>query len=380
MARPSIQAVGQNALSSFERMTGPQRLTLGLAFAATAIGVFLVAQATNSTPMGTLAADLEPDVAAEVTAALEARNVPYELEAGGRVVQVPVDQVHQLRIDLAGQNVLGGTDGWTVLDDQGITASAFDQRVGYQRAMEGELAQTIASIDVVRSANVHLVIPESDLFLDDEQMASASVLVDTGSQTLSGMQVQAVINLVASSIEGMTPDAVSLADQTGRVLAAPGGATGGLDLDGDARFAARLEFERALGAKVENLLTNIAGPGLAIVEVSANLDYDASSTTSESVTPILTDDGEQAVISESVKQQFTRSEIPGAEEGGELEIELPDDIDIDGDGVVDENVIWVDNERQFDAAFESVVSTTQNTPGAVTDLSVAVLLDDADIA
>ncbi len=379
MARPSLQAVGQNAIESFQRMTGPQRVTLGLAFAATAIGVFLVAQVTSSTPMGTLAADLEPDVAADVTAALEARGVPYELMAGGRVIQVPVDQVHDLRLDLVGQDVLGNTDGWTVLDDQGITSSAFDQRVGYQRAMEGELANTISSINAVRSANVHLVIPESDLFLDDEQMASASVLVDTGSQTLSAMQVQAVINLVASSVEGLTPGAVSLADQTGQVLAAPGGASAGLDLVGEANVATRVQFERSLAAKVENLLRNVVGPGFAIVEVSAELDFDTSTQTTESVNPILTDDGEQARVSETVKQEFYRSEIPGAEEGGELEIELPDDIDIDGDGAVDENVIYVDNERQFDAAFETVVSSTQNAPGAVRDLSVSVLMDDSKI-
>ena len=80
MARPSLQAVGQNALASFQRMTGPQRVTLGLAFAATAIGVFLVARATSAVPMGTLYADLEPDVAAEVTTELDAQGVPYDLE------------------------------------------------------------------------------------------------------------------------------------------------------------------------------------------------------------------------------------------------------------------------------------------------------------
>ncbi len=379
MARPSLQAVGENALASFQRMTGPQRVTLGLAFAATAIGIFLVARATSATPMGTLAADLDPAVAADVTAALDARDVPYELQAGGRVIQVPVDRVHELRLDLVGENVLGNADGWGVLDDQGITASAFDQRVGYQRAMEGELARTISSIDAVRAANVHLVIPESDLFLDDEQMASASVLVDTGGQALSAMQVQAVINLVASSVEGLTPAAVSLADETGRVLAAPGGVSSGLDLEGDARFTARLDFERSLEQKAENLLTNIVGPGLAIVEVAADLDFDASTTTTEERRPIATDDGAQAAIRETTNEEFYRSEVPGAEEGGELEIELPDDIDLDGDGAVDENVIFVDNERDVEYGFETVTSTSQNAPGAVKDLSVAVLVDDAEI-
>ena len=380
MARPSVQAVGQNALASFQRMTGPQRVTLGLAFAATALGVFLVARATSTVPMSTLYADLEPDVAAEITAELDARGVPYDLAAGGRVIEVPSADVHQVRLDLAGQDLPGGSGGWEILENQSITASAFDQRVGYQRAMEGELARTISSIDSVRSANVHLVIPENDLILDDDTMASASVLIDTGSNGLSAMQVQAVVNLVASSVEGLVVDQVSLVDQTGNVLWAAGEGSAALDLGGDARARTRMDFERSLENDLETLLTNIVGPGLAIVEVAAELDFDASTTTTEEHRPIEAADGTQMMLDETTRQEFYRDDLAATEEGGELEIELPDDIIIDDGGeAVDEGVKFVLDERDANYAVDRVVTTSQNAPGAITALSVAVLLDEAEV-
>ncbi len=380
MARPSLQAVGQNALGSFQRMTAPQRVTLGLAFAATAIGVFLLARATSAMPMTTLYANLDPDVAAEITAELDAQGVPYDLQAGGRVIQVPSADVHQVRLDLAAQDLPSGSGGWEVFENQGITASAFQEDVAYQRAMEGELAQTIASIDTVRSANVHLVMPESDLFAADDMHASASVLVDTGSQTLSAMQVQAVINLVASSIEGLTADQVSLVDGSGQVLAAPGGAGSSLDLEGDSRLRARLDYERSLETDLENLLANIVGPGLAMVTVAAELDFDAVTTTTEEHRPIESAEGDQLLINETTRNELYRTDLPAAEEGGELEIELPDDIDLDGDGELDEGVgEYILDERDANFAVDRVVTTSQNAPGAVTGLSVAVLLDEAEV-
>lgn len=380
MARPSVQAVGQNALASFQRMTGPQRLTLGLAFAATAIGVFLVATATGSAPMSTLYADLDPDVAAEVTEALNSRGVSYELTAGGRAVQVPSSDVHQLRLDLAGEGLPSSSAGWEILENQGVTASAFDQEVGYQRAMQDELARTISSIDNVRSARVHLVIPENDLFADDDQYASASIVVDTGGQSLSAMQVQAIVNLAASAVEGLTVDQVSLADETGRVLAAPGGDAGMLDLEGHARFRARIEYERSLENDLEALLANVVGPGLATVEVTAQLDFDSSSTTTEEFRPIEAADGSQMLVTEATKNELYRDELPALEEGGELEIELPEDIDLDADGQLDEGLAeYVLNERDAVYAVDRVVTTSQNAPGAVSSLSVAVLLDETAV-
>lgn len=128
MAAVDIEAIGRSAAQSAQRMTGPQKATLALAFIATAVGMFVMSRVTSSTPMGTLYADLEPEAAAAVVDELEAQGVPYELEYGGRVVQVPADQVHELRLDMSAQGLPNSAGGWSVLEDQGLTTSAFDQR------------------------------------------------------------------------------------------------------------------------------------------------------------------------------------------------------------------------------------------------------------
>ena len=332
--------------------------------------------------MSTLYADLDPDVAAEITTALDAQGDP--LRAGwpaGRIIQVPSSDVHQVRLDLAAQDLPGGNGGWDVLDDQSITASAFDQRVGYQRAMEGELARTISSIDDIRTANVHLVIPERDLFAGDDQHASASILVDTGGQSLSAMQVQAVVNLVASSIEGLTSDAVSVADEAGQVLWAAGEGTASFGVGSEARMRAQIEVERALEVKIESMLVNVVGPGLVEVAVNAELDFDEITTTSEDHQPVVTADGDQAVVSETTSDRLYRDEIPVAQEDGELAIELPEDVlvDDDGDGTIDEGVIVLDQQRQTDSLYDTVARTTISTPGEIESLSVSVLLDEAEV-
>ncbi len=376
MAKPSLQAVGENALDSFQRMTGPQRLTLGLAFAATAIGIFLVARATSSTPMSTLYADLAPDVAAEVTTELNSQGVPYELESGGRIIKVPTDQVHQVRLDLAGQNLPGAQGGYALLDDLSVTSSVLEQQIVVRRALEGELARTISAIDSVRSASVHLVMPEHDLIIDDATHASASVMVDAAGQSLAPMQVQAVVNLVASSVEGLTSDQVTLIDETGRVLAAPGGESTMLDLDNDHRLRTRMQFEETLENDLTTLLANVVGPGLAMVQVSADLDFNSVTTKTEELRPLQSEAGDQLRLTEVSNEQFYREEGAATEEGGELEVELPEDIDIDADGAVDEGVKVVIDEQEMAYAFDEVTTMTETSPGTIASLSVAVMLDE----
>ena len=379
----NLQTIGQNAASSFQRMTGPQRVTLGLAFAATALGVFLVARTTSSTPMSTLYTGLEPSAAAGITAELDAQAVPYELLDGGRVIQVPSNQVHNLRLDLSAQGLPSGDGGWSILDNQGITTSAFEQRVGYQRAMEGELARTIASIDGVTSANVHLAIPEHDLIADDGRRATASVLLVTGADAISPMQVDAIVNLVASSIEGLSPDQVSVADESGRVLAAPGEGTGIVGLEGDTQLRARREFETVMETDLEALLATVVGPGRAVVNVAAELDFDSVTTVTEEYRPNETTDGDQIKLVETTRDELYRGEGGDLEEG-QLEVELPADPENPDDepattGDPAEGVQYSLEERDRTYAVDKVVTNAENAVGTVTSLSVAVLLDEAAV-
>ena len=179
MAGTSLETFGGSTVQSIRRMTVNQQVFLAAVFLAVVGAIVLVSRLGGSTSMGILYSGLEPEAAAGVVNELESKGIPYELSDSGRVVWVPRQQVASIRLDMSAQGLPQSNDGWSILDQQGITSSEFDQRVGYQRAMEGELASTITEIDGVVGANVHLVIPEQDLFVGDEIQASASVLLQT---------------------------------------------------------------------------------------------------------------------------------------------------------------------------------------------------------
>jgi flagellar M-ring protein FliF len=385
MAGVGLEAVRTNVTTSVQRMTGPQRMTLGFAFFATMIAMFLLTRVTGEAPMGTLYADLEPAAAGEVVNQLEAQGVPYELTNGGATIQVPADRVHALRLELSSQGLPDGGEGWSILDDQGITTSEFDQRVGYQRAMEGELARTIAAIDGVADANVHLVIPEDDLFVGDDVAASASVLLITdGASEIGPMQVEAVVNLVSSSVEGMTPDRVSVTDEAGRLLAAPGGSGGITGIEGDAQLRARIDYENEIEADLSQLLDTLVGPGMATVNVTADLDFDSISTVTEEYVPLETNDGDQRMLNETTRNEVYL-DATGEDATGVLGTEVPT---IDGEGnEVDpeeaagdgQGVEYSLDERDATYAMNKTVTTAENAVGEVTSLSVAVLLPDTAV-
>ncbi len=386
MAGLDLQAIRSSVTGSVSRMNGPQRLTLGFAFVATVAAMFAVTRLTGGTPMATLYAGLEPESAAAVVEQLDAQAVPYELLDGGSVIKVPTAQVDSLRLELSAQGLPDSGEGWSILDQQGITTSEFDQRVGYQRAMEGELARTIGAIDGVQEASVHLVIPKDDLFAADDVKASASVLLVTkGGQELAPMQVQAIVNLVSSSVEGMTPEQVSVTDQNGRILAAPGDSGAVAGLEGDSQLRARREYETELETDLESLLSTVVGPGLAQVNVTADLDFDSVQTTSEQYEPIKGEDGSQTLLNQTSRQELYR-DAAAAGETGVLGVETPG-TDATGAatstttavGADDTSIKYSLDEKAADYAMNRVVTTADKAPGQVTQLSVAVLLDETAV-
>jgi flagellar M-ring protein FliF len=258
-----------------------QQTMLALAGVGVIAVMMLFTRMNSSQEYTVLYGGLPAEEAAKVTEELTSAGVPYRLSGGGTTIEVPRTQLYQLRLDMSAKGLpAAGNTGYSLLDKQGITTSEFRQRVDYQRALEGELSQTIGAIDGVTSSKVHLVIPKDDLFSDDTRRASASVLIGTSAaQRLSAGQVQAIVHLVSSSIEGLSPDAVTVADASGRVLAAPGQ---NADSGGDARSEQKRAFEDGLARSIEDMLTRVTGGGRAVVKVNADLDFDAKSKVTES--------------------------------------------------------------------------------------------------
>ena len=186
---------------------------------------------------------------------------------------MPRDQVYATRIALSGEGIpAGSTDtGYALLDGQDISTSQFKEQTDFKRAMEGELAATIEAIDGVTTAVVHLALPPKQVFAEEQDPATASVLVDTGGNALAPDQVQAVVHLVASSIDGLDPAKVTVADATGRVLSDSGDSASGLS---SGRNRQVQDYQDQLGAKAQSMLDRVFGPGNSSVQVTAVLDFD----------------------------------------------------------------------------------------------------------
>ena len=364
---------GNSPIDSVRRMAVGQQLMLGGAFLAIVAAVFFVSRMGSDPTMGILYSELEPEAAAAIADELDSRGIEYELTDGGRVVWVPQDQVATARLDLSSAGLPTSTSGWSILDSQGITSSEFDQRVGFQRAMEGELASTISVIDGVASANVHLVIPEQDLFVDDEIKSSASVLLQMeNGETLAPGQVQAVVNLVASSVEGLEASEVTVTDGSGQLLAG-GDPDGVIGMESDNQLAQTASFENDLERELNGLLSAVVGPGRSMVTVTADLDFDSVLTTTEEYAEPTTADGTTLARAETTRLEQYDNGDAGEEGITDIETEILEGPEAETNGRTNYRL----DERDVSYALNSVVVSTERAPGAIRSLSVAVVIDEA---
>ncbi len=350
----------------------PAQKTIGVVVAvALLVGAVVFVQWQRAPQLGPLFTGLSSADGGAVVEQLQAAGVQYELADGGATVLVPSDQVYDLRLRMSAAGLPGDdTGGYSLLDEQGVTASQFQQEVAYQRAMEGELATTIAAIEGVDTAVVHLAIPEKDVFLEETDTPTASVLVQTATGTsLDKDQVQSVVNLVSSSIEGMTPESVTVVDDEGSMLSAsgaPGAAAGG----GEAADMTA-EFESRVAGDLQALLDTVVGPGNAVATVTAGLNFDESEATTERF--LAPEDGVLPLSQTVETENYTGA---GNAEAGVLG---PDNIAVPNDAGGE------------DSAYESESSTVNNAvgkitervvqaPGAVERLSVSVVVDREAVA
>ncbi|MDP9388840.1 MAG: flagellar M-ring protein FliF [Actinomycetota bacterium] len=346
--------------------TTGQKVVTGLAVLAVLVAGFAFTSWASRPSYSPLFTGLEAADAAAITEKLDGAGVSYQLADGGRSVLVPRKDVYQLRLDMSAAGLPeGASSGYALLDKQGITASEFRQRVDFQRALEGELTKTVTAIDGVDAANVHLVIPEDDLFADDDRHPSASVLVKTGAgKRLAPGQVQAIVHLVSSSVEGLQAEHVTVADARGNVLSAPGDA--GIDAaGGDARSQQVASFEADVARSVQELLQPVTGPDGAVVRVKAELDFDQRSTRTERYEPV---ENAQPLTEATSRETFNGTGTPV---GGVLG---PDAVPLaPGAG----QSTYEKEQAQRANAVNKVTEDVKAAPGRVRRMSVAVLIDGA---
>lgn len=310
-----------------------------------------------------LFANLSETDAAAVVERLKEQKVPYRLEAGGTAVHVPADQVYEVRIALAGSGLpQGGGVGFEIFDRQSFGMTEFAQQVNYRRALQGELARTVASLGPVESARVHLAIPEKRLFKEQQQPTTASVIVKlVPGKELSESQIQGIVNLVAGSVEGMEPSRVAVIDASGRVLTKPARDESGILDPGMLEY--QQAIERRLEARAQALLDRALGAGNSLVQVTAKVDFSQRERLEETYDPDTT-----AVRSEQVIQDKSGAEVSGGVPGVQSNL---NEAAISGGAVPSSR-----SEQTTNYEVSKVVSKLVEPVGGVKNLSVAVLVSD----
>ncbi|MBI4477482.1 MAG: flagellar M-ring protein FliF [Acidobacteria bacterium] len=271
-----------NAL--FASLTITQRVTLAGTFVAVAALVIGFAYWIASPSYRLLFADMDPEAAADVVSRLKAQKVPYHLDDGGRAIRVPASRVDELRLDFSSNGLpSSGRIGFEIFDRTAFGATEFLEQVNYRRALEGEIARTIATIAEVGGARVHLALPKQSLFGEREQPAKASVVVKLkGNRPLAPATVRGITSLVAASVEGLRPEAVVVLDSFGRPLARPSDDPQDADSPTAPEHLERQHrIERELAVRLVSLLEPVVGVNRVRVNVMARLSTQTTEQTEE---------------------------------------------------------------------------------------------------
>ncbi|MBI3699402.1 MAG: flagellar M-ring protein FliF [Afipia sp.] len=305
-------------LLAFLKSLGAARMAAMIAVTLALVGFFgFVIMRVTSPQMTTLFTDLSYEDSSGIIKELDRQAIPYELKNDGAIIMVPKDKVTKLRMKLAeGGMPKGGGVGYEIFDkSDALGSTSFVQNINHLRALEGELARTIKAIDRIQAARVHLVLPERPLFSRETPEPSASIVLRVRGQ-LEPAQVRAIRHIVASAVNGMKAQRVSIVDETGQLLA-NGGADGdsGDGVTGDERRAA---FEKRMRSQVEQIVSSVVGSGRARVQLSADFDYNKITQTSDKFDPegrVLrssqTREESSATASANDGQVTVNNELPG---------------------------------------------------------------------
>src|SRR3954452_11899783 len=310
----------------------------------------------------TLFTELSLEDSSAIIKDLERQAIPYELRNDGAAIMVPKDKVTRLRMKLAeGGLPKGGGVGYEIFDkSDALGTTSFVQNINHLRALEGELARTIRAIDRIQAARVHLVLPERPLFSREAPEPSASIVVRVRG-ALEAQQIRAIRHLVASAVNGLKPQRVSIVDETGQLLA-DGAQTDPDQQIGDER---RTAFEKRMRKQVEDIVSSVVGTGRARVQLSADFDFNKVTQTSDKYDPegrVLRSSQtreEQSMTADNNGQVTVNNELPGNQQNG--------------------GVAAKDQSKKSEETNNYEISRTTKTEvpeaGRVNRISVAVLVD-----
>ncbi|MBV1915343.1 MAG: flagellar M-ring protein FliF [Pseudomonadales bacterium] len=337
-------------------------LMLGLA-ASIAIG-FAVVLWSREEAYTPIYPNMESHNVGEVMDLLQSNQIPYKIETGSGVLMVAEDKVHLARIKLAAEGISGSSNkGFELLDkEQGLGTSQFMETTRYRRGLEGELARTIMSMQGIRGSRVHLAIPRSTVFVRTARKPRASVFLELNSGRRIGEEkVQAIVNLVASSVPELDPGSVTVVDQKGQLLSS-NQSSGEMMLAGK-QFDYSRKLEEVLSQRIHRVVEPMLGIGHFTAETSVDVDFSQIEKTNEDYIP-----QREMVRSEQTLEEVNSSRAVDGDPG-EL-VNQPDDAA--GNGASDHR--RTQSTRNFE--LDKSISYTKFQVGNIRKLSIAVMVDD----
>ena len=317
VAEMDLPTENRNALSAgLSRLDKTQKIKLGLgAFGllAIAIALFFMGQQPD---WKVLYSNLNDKDGGTIIAQLTTMNVPYKYTEGGGAIMVPADKVHDTRLRLASQGLpKGSVNGFEMMEANRFGMTQFQERLTFQRGLEGELTRSIQSLSSVQAARVHLAMPNQNGFFREQQKPGASVLLTLHpGRTLDKAQIAGIVHLVASSVPEMNPKSVSVVDDAGTLLSAtPEGQAQGADTQ---KLQYVQQLEQLYTRRILDMIEPLVGEGNVKAQVSADVDFSLAESTSEQHRP--NQGGEpgavrsQQTVEDGTPPQAQPAGVPGA--------------------------------------------------------------------
>lgn len=294
-----------------------QRLRWGALAALVAVGLVAAAVFYRQPDYKLLFSNVSDKDGGAIVAQLTQMNVPYKYSEGGGAILIPADRVHDVRLKLATQGLpKGSVTGFELMENSKFGITQFQERLNFQRGLEGELTRSILALNAVQSARVHLALPNQNGFFREQQKPSASVLLSLHpGRMLDRAQIAGIVHLVASSVPEMEPAAVSVVDDTGKLLSqSPDGNAGGVDMQ---QFLYTQQVEQQYVRRILDILEPVVGKNNVKAQVSAELDFSQTESTSEQHRPNQSADGgavrsQQVMETNGEKTAAPPTGVPGA--------------------------------------------------------------------